>query len=154
VAEKLWRGAATAGADKETPPAAAAADRTAALTPALKGRLKRKRPAKSPSTPARLGPMDNGGGGGGRGDAAMVATAPKAIRFSDLGGVEPAMQTIEEAVLFPLRHPEVYSWLGVEPPRGILLHGPPGYVRWELCPPELVLFVRRERGRSGEHLEC
>jgi hypothetical protein len=77
--------------------------------------------------------MDNGAGGGGGGrDSAMVATAPKPIRFSDLGGVEPAMQTIEEAVLFPLRHPEVYAWLGVEPPRGILLHGPPGCVRWEV----------------------
>jgi hypothetical protein len=101
-------------------------DRTAALTPALKGRLKRKRPAKSPGgggTPARLGPMDPGGGGR---DAPLVSSAPKPIRFEDLGGLEPAMQAIEEAVLFPLRHPEVYAWLGVEPPRGILLHGPPG----------------------------
>jgi ribosome biogenesis ATPase len=114
------------------------------LTPALKGRLKRKRPGKSPGAPVRLGPMDSGGGGGGGGgrDSAMVATAPKPIRFSDLGGVEPAMQTIEEAVLFPLRHPEVYAWLGVEPPRGILLHGPPGCVRWRLYP-------RNERVECG-----
>ena len=28
--------------------------------------------------------------------------------------------------MFPLSHPELYEWLGVEPPRGVLLHGPPG----------------------------
>ena len=30
------------------------------------------------------------------------------------------------AVRLPAQHPEVYAWLGVEPPRGLLLHGPPG----------------------------
>lgn len=31
-----------------------------------------------------------------------------------------------QVVLWPMAHPEVYRWLGVEPPRGVLLHGPPG----------------------------
>ena len=53
-------------------------------------------------------------------------TPPKRIRYSDLGGLENVIQDIKELVEYPLKHPEVYGWLGVEPPRGVLLHGPPG----------------------------
>lgn len=35
-------------------------------------------------------------------------------------------QDVRELIEYPLSHPEIYSHLGVEPPRGILLHGPPG----------------------------
>ena len=33
---------------------------------------------------------------------------------------------MRELVEYPLTHPEIYCHLGVEPPRGLLLHGPPG----------------------------
>ena len=49
-----------------------------------------------------------------------------AVRFSDVGGVETCLGDVRELCEFPLVHPEVYDHLGVEPPRGILLHGPPG----------------------------
>lgn len=61
----------------------------------------------------------------GRPSASAVAP-PLALRFADLGGMEPVLQLVRELVQYPLQHPEVYRWLGVEPPRGVLLHGPPG----------------------------
>ncbi|CAM9507205.1 unnamed protein product, partial [Sphacelaria rigidula] len=47
-------------------------------------------------------------------------------RYSDLGGISGILQEVRELIEYPLVHPEVYAHLGIEPPRGILLHGPPG----------------------------
>ncbi|CAI2187704.1 11223_t:CDS:10, partial [Funneliformis geosporum] len=54
-----------------------------------------------------------------------VLSLPSA-RLSDLGGVESCIEEILELVVMPLAHPEIYIHTGVNPPRGILLHGPPG----------------------------
>ena len=48
------------------------------------------------------------------------------VRFSDLGGIDNILQDIRELIEYPILHPEIYTSLGVDPPRGILLHGPPG----------------------------
>jgi len=48
------------------------------------------------------------------------------IRYSDIGGQAPVIQKLREAVEWPLLHPEVFSRLGVKPPKGVLLYGPPG----------------------------
>ncbi|KAF8512477.1 P-loop containing nucleoside triphosphate hydrolase protein [Gautieria morchelliformis] len=47
-------------------------------------------------------------------------------RLSDLGGVQPCVEKMLELVAMPLSHPEVYLHTGIQPPRGVLLHGPPG----------------------------
>ncbi|RLN88224.1 hypothetical protein BBJ28_00025640, partial [Nothophytophthora sp. Chile5] len=47
-------------------------------------------------------------------------------RYSDFGGIHAVLQEVRELIEYPLTHPEVYAHLGVEPPRGVLLHGPPG----------------------------
>ncbi|KAK3821319.1 MAG: P-loop containing nucleoside triphosphate hydrolase protein [Benniella sp.] len=52
--------------------------------------------------------------------------APPKIRLEDLGGVDHFIEKVKEYVMMPLAHPEVYVHMGVKPPRGILLHGPPG----------------------------
>ena len=52
--------------------------------------------------------------------------APPTTRLSDLGGVESCIEKMLELVAMPLCHPEVYIHTGVQPPRGVLLHGPPG----------------------------
>jgi ribosome biogenesis ATPase len=46
--------------------------------------------------------------------------------LSDLGGVEACVEKMLELVAMPLCHPEIYLHTGVQPPRGVLLHGPPG----------------------------
>ena len=48
------------------------------------------------------------------------------VRYSDLGGIEELLADIRELIEWPLRHPEIYEHLGVSPPVGVLLHGPPG----------------------------
>ena len=52
--------------------------------------------------------------------------APPTVRLSDLGGVDPCVEKMLELVAMPLTHPEVYLHTGVQPPRGVLLYGPPG----------------------------
>jgi ATP-dependent 26S proteasome regulatory subunit len=46
--------------------------------------------------------------------------------YEDVGGIEGILQEIREQIEYPIRHPELYSHLGVDPPRGVLLHGAPG----------------------------
>ncbi|CAG8640119.1 10946_t:CDS:10 [Cetraspora pellucida] len=48
------------------------------------------------------------------------------VRLSDLGGIDACIEEVLELVAMPLAHPEIYLHTGVQPPRGILLHGPPG----------------------------
>ena len=52
-------------------------------------------------------------------------TIPR-VTWEDIGDLEEAKQKIRELVELPLRHPEIFKHLGVEPPKGILLYGPPG----------------------------
>ncbi len=46
--------------------------------------------------------------------------------YEDIGGLRDEIQRIREMVELPLRHPEIFQRLGIEPPKGVLLHGPPG----------------------------
>ena len=46
--------------------------------------------------------------------------------YEDIGGLHEEIQRIREMVELPMRHPELFSRLGIEPPKGLLLHGPPG----------------------------
>ncbi|QSL65331.1 hypothetical protein MERGE_002641 [Pneumocystis wakefieldiae] len=48
------------------------------------------------------------------------------VRWSDIGGQEIIKQKLREAIEWPLTHPETFSRLGISPPKGILLYGPPG----------------------------
>ncbi len=48
------------------------------------------------------------------------------ITYEDIGGLEHAIQKVREMIELPLRHPELFERLGIEAPRGVLLHGPPG----------------------------
>jgi len=46
--------------------------------------------------------------------------------YEDIGGLHEAIQRIREMVELLLRHPEVFRRLGIDPPKGVLLYGPPG----------------------------
>ncbi len=48
------------------------------------------------------------------------------ISYEDIGGLHKEVQRIREMIELPLRYPEVFERLGIEPPKGVLLHGPPG----------------------------
>jgi len=55
-----------------------------------------------------------------------VAVEIPHVRWSDIGGLEEAKETLKEVVDWPLRHPEAFERLGISPPKGVLLFGPPG----------------------------
>lgn len=48
------------------------------------------------------------------------------ITYEDIGGLEKQVQRIREMIELPLKYPEVFSRLGIEAPKGLLLFGPPG----------------------------
>ncbi|MCD6434529.1 MAG: CDC48 family AAA ATPase [Candidatus Diapherotrites archaeon] len=48
------------------------------------------------------------------------------VRWKDIGGLERAKKELKQAVEWPLKKPESFSKMGIEPPKGVLLYGPPG----------------------------
>ncbi|CAG99071.1 putative AAA family ATPase RIX7 [Kluyveromyces lactis] len=52
--------------------------------------------------------------------------SPPSSNLSTLGGMDDVIAQLMELIGLPILHPEIYSATGVEPPRGVLLHGPPG----------------------------
>ncbi len=48
------------------------------------------------------------------------------VTYEDVGGLGPQVHKVREMIELPLRHPELFERLGVEAPKGVLLHGPPG----------------------------
>ena len=48
------------------------------------------------------------------------------VTYEDIGGLREEIQRIREMVELPMRHPELFQRLGIEPPRGVFLYGPPG----------------------------
>ena len=48
------------------------------------------------------------------------------LSYEEIGGLKRELHRIREIVELPLRYPEVFERLGIDPPKGVLLHGPPG----------------------------
>ncbi len=48
------------------------------------------------------------------------------VMYEDLGGIKPAIIKVREIIELPLKHPELFNRLGIDAPKGVLLHGPPG----------------------------
>ncbi|MFH0737560.1 MAG: CDC48 family AAA ATPase [Candidatus Micrarchaeota archaeon] len=48
------------------------------------------------------------------------------ITYDDVGGLKSTIQKVREMIELPLRHPEIFERLGIDPPKGILLYGAPG----------------------------
>ncbi len=54
-----------------------------------------------------------------------VSTVAK-VSYEDIGGLREEVKKVREMIELPLKHPELFERLGVEAPKGVLLHGPPG----------------------------
>lgn len=67
------------------------------------------------------------------------------ITLDDVGDMVEVKQALTEAVLWPLQHPDTFARLGVEPPRGVLLYGPPG------CGKTFVVRALASSGRLSVH---
>lgn len=59
-------------------------------------------------------------------EATHAEHTPGVPSFEDIGGAKPQLARIREMIEMPLRFPEVFERLGISPPRGVLLYGPPG----------------------------
>ncbi|AXV40765.1 CDC48 family AAA ATPase [Methanobacterium sp. BAmetb5] len=69
-------------------------------------------------------------------DSTVVEVRPEAVEvmekkvpdvtYDDVGGLKREMSKVREMIELPLRHPEIFDRLGIDPPKGILLHGAPG----------------------------
>jgi transitional endoplasmic reticulum ATPase len=57
--------------------------------------------------------------------AKEIPTIPR-VSYEDIGGLGDEVRKVREMIELPLRHPELFERLGVEAPKGVLLHGPPG----------------------------
>jgi transitional endoplasmic reticulum ATPase len=55
-----------------------------------------------------------------------LLSTKSSITYEDIGGLEDVMQKIREMVELPLNHPILFEKLGIDPPKGVLIHGPPG----------------------------
>ena len=57
---------------------------------------------------------------------AMQVEARPEVTYGDIGGIDDQIREVREAVELPLLDPERFDTVGIEPPTGVLLHGPPG----------------------------
>ncbi|WP_373190908.1 AAA family ATPase [Mycobacterium marinum] len=77
--------------------------------------------------------------------SASSEVAVGSITLDDVGDMAQAKQALTEAVLWPLQHPDTFARLGVEPPRGVLLYGPPG------CGKTFVVRALASTGQLSVH---
>jgi len=69
-------------------------------------------------------------------DTTQVEVRPEAVEvmekkvpdvtYDDVGGLKKEISKVREMIELPLRHPEIFDRLGIDPPKGVLLHGAPG----------------------------
>ncbi len=55
------------------------------------------------------------------------------VTYADIGGLHQQIEEIKETVELPLKHPELFEQIGIDPPSGILLYGPPGNGKTQLA---------------------
>lgn len=55
-----------------------------------------------------------------------VGESVPTVTYEDIGGLREEITKVREMIELPLKHPEVFERLGIEPPKGVLLHGAPG----------------------------
>ncbi|ORB85300.1 ATPase [Mycobacterium kansasii] len=77
--------------------------------------------------------------------SASEEVAVGSVTLDDVGDMAEAKQALTESVLWPLQHPDTFARLGVDPPRGVLLYGPPG------CGKTFVVRALASTGQLSVH---
>jgi transitional endoplasmic reticulum ATPase len=77
--------------------------------------------------------------------SAAAEVSVGSVTLDDVGDLEATKQALTEAILWPLQHPDTFTRLGVDPPHGVLLYGPPG------CGKTFVVRALAGSGRVSVH---
>ncbi|MEO6794372.1 MAG: AAA family ATPase [Mycobacterium sp.] len=77
--------------------------------------------------------------------SATAEVSVGSVTLDDVGDMAATKQALTEAILWPLQHPDTFTRLGVDPPRGVLLYGPPG------CGKTFVVRALAGSGRVSVH---
>lgn len=101
------------GSKSQTPIEANGADNAPASTSA--STKKRERQNKSESSSKRR-----------KAESQVDRSPPTHVSLTDLGGLDEVIEDLGDLVILPMTRPQVYLSSNVQPPRGVLLHGPPG----------------------------
>eukprot|EP00804_Cyclotella_cryptica_P009957 CCRYP_015401-RF/>CCRYP_015401-RF protein AED:0.21 eAED:0.21 QI:0/0.6/0.33/1/0.6/0.33/6/200/671 len=104
-----------------TPAAKSSSSSTGAITSKKKKKLK-----KTPSKPQSNQSFTNDPTTTSNHTSLLLPSPRPTERYATLGGITPLLTTIRHLIEYPLSHPELFSHLGIDPPRGVLLRGPPG----------------------------
>ncbi len=87
------------------------------LTPGMRVALNQRTFAIMEILPTKLDPFVKG--------MEVIDSIPD-ISYTDVGGLEDQMQEVRETVELPLKKPELFKRIGIDPPKGVLLYGAPG----------------------------
>ncbi|BBX24214.1 ATPase [Mycolicibacter terrae] len=77
--------------------------------------------------------------------SAAAEVSVGSVTLDDVGDMAATKQALTEAILWPLQHPDTFTRLGVDPPHGVLLYGPPG------CGKTFVVRALAGSGRVSVH---
>ena len=115
---------ATANNTNATPAAAS----SSSVTPKKKKKASKKLSSRTNNnTASNQSSYDNNLDDPSSASGTLLLPSPRpSERYSNLGGISSLLQQLRELIEYPLSHPELFLHLGVEPPRGVLLRGPPG----------------------------
>ena len=76
----------------------------------------------------------------------MKDEGDKPVSFGEIGGLNDQIRDLRECIELPLTNPELFLRVGIKPPKGVLLYGPPGTVRapaLNLAPHFLFAYLGR-----------
>ncbi len=84
----------------------------------------------------------------------MLSEDPGKVDYSQIGGLSEQIRELRESIELPLMNPELFLRVGINPPKGVLLYGPPGkrHTSQATSPPTLLMLpffasVPQERAR-------